>query len=137
MGAHISQLVAQALLAAGFEQSGLGFRKRLAGIAPAGSFVPDGGRYVEFQLDESGRWLEYMEGFTVARDCDLRRFPCAPWEAIAAVCPYAARLAYEADCIACPTYPHNGKARPPWEALDAIARQSWERKPSPRWQIAA
>lgn len=41
------------------------------------------------------------------------------------------QLAYERDLIKCPNY-HDGKPRRPWDALDAIARHSWEKNPTDR-----
>jgi len=39
----------------------------------------------------------------------------------------AGRLAYEADCLAFPTY-HDGAPRKAWDRLDSAARWSWERE---------
>ena len=45
----------------------------------------------------------------------------------------AGRLAYEADCLAIPTY-HDGAPRKSWDQLDETARWSWEREAgSPRF----
>ena len=44
----------------------------------------------------------------------------------------AGRAAYEADVAAQPFYP-DGAPRKPWERLSDIARDAWERNPTPRW----
>jgi len=45
----------------------------------------------------------------------------------------AGRLAYEADCLAIPTY-HDGSPRTSWDDLDETLRWSWERASgSPRF----
>lgn len=41
------------------------------------------------------------------------------------------QIAYEEDCRREPTY-HNGKPRTPWDSLDPLARDSWERNPTVR-----
>lgn len=40
--------------------------------------------------------------------------------------------AYEADCAAKPRY-QDGGLRKTWAALSPIARETWERNPTPRW----
>ncbi len=44
-----------------------------------------------------------------------------------------AEQAYSADVAARPTY-HDGTPRKTWEQLDEVARWSWQRNPTPRWQ---
>jgi hypothetical protein len=47
------------------------------------------------------------------------------------------QIAYEIDCERKPTY-HTGERRPAWAALEAYAKQSWERNPTPReWNAPA
>lgn len=82
---HISQAVAAALIGDGWQESHGEFSKRFAGIAAAGQLVPDGGRVVTLRIDSAGRWLERIEGWNVARDCDLREYQGRPRSAIAAV----------------------------------------------------
>lgn len=84
---HISEAVKSALTADGWQEreGGQEFSKRFAGIAPAGQLVPDGGRIITLRIDSGGRWLERLDGWTVARDCDLRRYEGRPRIAIAAV----------------------------------------------------
>ncbi|MED5545710.1 MAG: PLxRFG domain-containing protein [Pseudomonadota bacterium] len=59
------------------------FTKRLEGVAPAGT-VSDGARVITLRMDESGRWLERLDGFDTATSVDLRNFPQDPQGAIAA-----------------------------------------------------
>lgn len=42
------------------------------------------------------------------------------------------RIAYDADCSARPTYNDNAP-RKAWHELSDVARDSWERNPTPRW----
>lgn len=51
--------------------------------------------------------------------------------ATAATTKSAAQLAYEADVAQRPLY-HDGSPRVGWDRLDAVARWSWERNPTPR-----
>lgn len=46
------------------------------------------------------------------------------------------QLAYEADVAVRPNY-DGGKPRPSWQHLDEHARWSWERNPTPRFNLAA
>lgn len=49
----------------------------------------------------------------------------------------AAKAAYEEDVRRMPRY-HDGAPRKPWEGLDALARMSWEKNPTPRnWGLHA
>lgn len=82
---HISEAVAAALIADGWQESHGEYRKRFAGIAPAGRMAPDGARIVTLRIDASGRWLERLDGWNVARDCDLRNYDGRPRSAIAYV----------------------------------------------------
>ena len=43
----------------------------------------------------------------------------------------AGEKAYQEDCRRCPKY-HDGKQRKTWSQLNAVARLSWERNPTPR-----
>lgn len=46
----------------------------------------------------------------------------------------AGRAAYEADCRARPLY-HDGTPRRRWDQLGEVERWSWERNPTPRWDV--
>ena len=51
--------------------------------------------------------------------------------------PTPGEIAYNEDVRRRPTY-HTGEPRPAWATLEAYAKQSWERNPTPReWSIPA
>ncbi len=79
--APISDRVAEALEARGFERQGDYFQLRVEGLAEAGT-LSDGARIVTLRMDEQGRYLERVDGFDVANDVDLREFDGDPEGAI-------------------------------------------------------
>lgn len=84
---HISEQVHVALCKQGFEFSLASgeFSKLIEGFAAAGQFS-NGRRVVRVRMDDTGRWLERVDGWgKVERDVDLRNFPDQPEAAIAAV----------------------------------------------------
>ncbi len=81
---HISEQVGAALEAQGFTRKGNAFKKRIAGAAAAGQ-LSDGGRVVTLQIDDTGRYLERLDGFDVANDIDLRDFAGDPEGAVRTV----------------------------------------------------
>lgn len=78
---HISEKVEQALIADGWELQSFinagdrcNYQKRIENFAPAGT-VSNGARVVTLRIDQTGRWLERVDGWgKVERDVDLRRF---------------------------------------------------------------
>lgn len=44
------------------------------------------------------------------------------------------QLAYECELLAKPLY-DDGSPRKPWSALCDIAKWSWEKNPTPRWEV--
>jgi len=45
------------------------------------------------------------------------------------------QIAYEAECAIAPIYP-DGSKRKTWRQLSELARQSWEKNPTPRKLVA-
>lgn len=81
---HISDQVAEVLEANGFERKGDAFSRRFENVAAGGAFS-DGARVITLQMDNTGRWLERLDGFDVARDTDLREHAGDPIGAVRAV----------------------------------------------------
>jgi hypothetical protein len=82
--APISDQVNDVLQADGWKFSSGEYSKRFEGVAEQGQ-MSDGARTTNLRIDETGRWLERMDGFNIANDVDLRRFPNDPQGAIRAV----------------------------------------------------
>lgn len=94
----------------------------------AGSIVhpirhDSGARDLRWQI--SREWCGHERRRYVVRFCD-------EWRGAFASYPEAkAAAAYMEDCRRAPLY-HDGKPRREWQALDAIARESWLKNPAPR-----
>lgn len=132
---HIADQVGALLEANGFTRAGDVFTRRYEGMADAGT-VSDGARVITLQMDETGRWLERLDGFDVARDADLRNYADNPLAAVQAVMEGQPLPEPLRDIPAARAVDEAPAGAPPRAAVEAAAedrplqllQQMWERQ---------